>query len=91
MKLSVEDKANDGFGHDVPLAPQAGRFIIGSAHPCGRRNSHSERRYRERGYQHRGWLVRAEFDGDPTASEAGSAYAAGHDRNFMMKNKWTGA
>lgn len=23
MKLSVEDKGNDGFGHDVPLAPQA--------------------------------------------------------------------
>ena len=23
MKLSVEDKGNDGFGHDVPLTPQA--------------------------------------------------------------------
>ena len=23
MKLSVEDKSNEGFGHDVPLAPQA--------------------------------------------------------------------
>jgi integrase len=23
MKLSVEDKGNEGFGHDVPLAPQA--------------------------------------------------------------------